>query len=120
MSAAVARREVRDGAAAIADATGDAPRLFRPPHGRSRNAMADQARIEAQRLVLWSLSAVDWGPLGHERGIARRLDRAAAGDILLLHDGRNRRNHPEETLRVLPGFLSRIACRSLVPSLLPA
>jgi peptidoglycan/xylan/chitin deacetylase (PgdA/CDA1 family) len=120
MSTAVARGEVRDGAAAIADAIGEPPRLFRPPFGRMRAVMTEEARTGGQRPVLWSLSAIDWGPLGREQGIARRLDRVATGDVVLMHDGRNRRNCPEETLRVLPGFLSRLDSRGLVPALLPA
>src|SRR5690606_11477594 len=39
-----ARSEVRDGAAAIADITGQAPVDFRPPHGRLRRCMLDEAR----------------------------------------------------------------------------
>ena len=118
MSAAVARLEVRNGTLVIAEATGEPPRLFRPPHGRLRRAMAEQARADGQRLVLWSRSAIDWGPFGHARAISKRLDHVATGDIVLLHDGRNRHNRPEEMLRVLPGFLSRLARRGLVPALL--
>jgi peptidoglycan/xylan/chitin deacetylase (PgdA/CDA1 family) len=117
MPASAARREVRDGPAAIADATGKAPRLFRPPHGRVRRAMTDEARTGGQRLMLWSLSAIDWGPFGRESSISTRLGAVAAGDIVLMHDGRHRINHPEATLRVLPGFLAHLVERGLVPSL---
>ena len=118
MSTARARREVRDGAESIAQALGEAPRWFRPPHGRLRHAMADEAQNGGQRVVLWSLSAIDWGPLGRVERIAARLDHVDAGDIVLMHDSRNRHNHPEETLRALPAFLGRLRGRGLVPCLL--
>ena len=118
MSTARARREVRDGAESIAQALGQAPRWFRPPHGRLRQAMADEAQNGGQRVVLWTLSAVDWGPLGCAERIAARLDHVDGGDIVLMHDGRNRHNRPEESLRVLPAFLRGIRGRGLVPCLL--
>lgn len=113
MRSRAARQEVRDGAAAIADVVGRAPKFFRPPHGRLRQCMIDEAEAGAQRVALWSLSAVDWGPLGHARAIAARLEKAAAGDIVLMHDGARGINRPDELERVLPAFLERIAREKL-------
>lgn len=120
MSATRARREVRDGAEVIAQVLGERPSRFRPPHGRLRPAMVDEAQDGGQRIVLWSLSAIDWGPLGRAEQIGVRLDRVEAGDIVLMHDGRHRHNRPDETARVLPAFLARLRNRGLVPSVLPS
>jgi len=106
MSASAARKEVRDGAAAIADILGRAPKLFRPPHGRLRRCMIEEAECGGQALMLWNRSALDWGPLGSARGIARRLRAVQAGDIVLMHDGGRGINRPEELVKVLPQFLS--------------
>jgi len=114
-----ARKEVHDGAAAIADIIGRAPKFFRPPHGRLRRCMIEEAERGGQTLVLWNHSAVDWGPLGSARGVAHRLSAAQAGDIVLMHDGGRGINHPEELVKVLPEFLSNLSRRGLVPSLLP-
>lgn len=118
MTEAAARREVRDGAAAIADTTGRAPVAYRPPHGRLRACMVDEARQCGQRTVLWSLSAVDWGPLASEAGIAARLGAVVAGDIVLMHDARSRFNRPDLLVRALPGLLADLAARDLRPDLL--
>ena len=117
--ASTAREEVRDGAAAIADLIGRAPKFFRPPHGRLRRCMIEEAERGGQTLVLWNRSAVDWGPLGSARRIVHRLSAAQAGDIVLMHDGGRGINHPEELVKVLPEFLSNLSRRGLVPSLLP-
>jgi len=117
--ASTAREEVRDGAAAIADLIGRAPKFFRPPHGRLRRCMIEEAERGGQTLVLWNRSAVDWGPLGSARRIAHRLSAAQAGDIVLMHDGGRGINRPEELVKVLPEFLSNLSRRGLVPSLLP-
>lgn len=114
-----ARKEVHDGATAIADIIGRAPNFFRPPHGRLRRCMIEEAERGGQTLVLWNHSAVDWGPLGSARRVAHRLSAAQAGDIVLMHDGGRGINHPEELVKVLPEFLSNLSRRGLVPRLLP-
>lgn len=113
MSTAAARRQVIDGANAIADVLGRAPRFYRPPHGRNRRCMTEAARECGETSVHWDLSAVDWGWLGTADRIAQRLGRVCAGNIVLMHDGANRHNHPEELLRVLPRFLEELPGRNL-------
>ena len=117
---ATARKEVQDGAAAIAGIVGRVPKLFRPPHGRLRRCMIEEADRGGQALVLWNRSAVDWGPRGSARGIARRLSEAVKDDIILMHDGRPGINHPGELVKALPEFLSSLNQRGLVPSLFPS
>ncbi|MEX0958638.1 MAG: polysaccharide deacetylase family protein [Burkholderiales bacterium] len=116
MRSRTAQMEVRDGAAAISDIVGRAPKFFRPPHGRLRQCMIDEAEAGGQRVALWSLSAVDWGPLARTGGIAARLGRTNAGDIVLMHDGARSINHPEELIRVLPDFLDTLVQRRLRPA----
>jgi hypothetical protein len=57
---------------------------------------------------------MDWGPFAREKRVARRLGRARAGDIVLLHDGRNQHNHPETVVDVLPALLVSLSRRGLV------
>lgn len=113
MSARVARSQVRDGALALTDILGYPPRLYRPPHGRSRTCMIEEAARCGETPVGWSLSAIDWGPGGISRRIAARLRRIGAGDIVLMHDGRNLRNRPDQLLRVLPTVLDELRLRHL-------
>src|SRR5262245_774024 len=101
MLPARAREEVAAGAAAIADIVGAAPRFYRPPHGRLRRCMIDQAERTGQSVVLWDRSAVDWGPLGSVNGIHERLSAVGAGEIVLMHDGRNKHNRPDQLTQVL-------------------
>ena len=55
--------------------------------------------------MLWDVSAIDWGPLGKAPRIAQRLARIEPNDIVLMHDGRNEHNRPDELLKVLPQLL---------------
>ncbi len=113
MSARVARLQVRDGALALGDILGYPPRLYRPPHGRGRACMIEEAVRCGETPIGWHLSAIDWGAFGTSRRIAARLRRIKPGDIVLMHDGRNRHNRPEQLLQVLPTLLDELRLRCL-------
>jgi peptidoglycan-N-acetylglucosamine deacetylase len=115
-----ARIEVRRTSEAIAAVTGSEPRWFRPPHGRLTRPMLEQASSASMRTVLWSRSAVDWGPLGTGRRVASRLQTIRAGDIVLMHDAPRHRNHPEVTLALLPGLIEHLHRQGLVVRTLDA
>ncbi len=106
--AADARRDLATGAAVLTALMGRPPRYYRPPHGRLRACLQAEARAHGQRIVLWTRSGVDWGPFATPAAVARRLRSVGTGDIVLLHDGRNRHNRPEVTLQVLPALLERL------------
>ena len=57
MSSKSARAQVRDGAQALSDVIGAAPRFYRPPHGRYRACMTDEAQRCGEKVVLWYTSA---------------------------------------------------------------
>lgn len=97
----------------LEDLAGRKLRWFRPPFGRLTPGLTQEATRLGLTTVLWSRSAIDWGPLGTRRGIARRLNRARAQDILLLHDAPRRHNRPDRMLAVLPDFLSRLQDRNI-------
>lgn len=120
MGARRARREVQDGAKALADTLGESVKYFRPPHGRVRPCMTEAAADLGQELVLWDVSAIDWGIFGHRAEIARRLQRVGHGDIVLMHDGRNGRNRTDELVAALPAFLADLSRRDLAARTLSA
>lgn len=108
-----AKQEVTQANCVIKNITGFTPRWFRPPFGRLRTAMRMQAHIEQMTTILWSHSIIDWGVLGTEAGVARRLAKIEPGDIVLMHDGRPQHNHPDITARCLPRFLQSLADKSI-------
>ena len=109
-----ARQEVIRTTAIIEGITGKAPRWFRPPFGRLRNAMRKQAQRDTMATVLWSHSIIDWGPLGTEYGISKRLQRIEPNDIVLMHDGKREHNHPDMIIQCLPGFLQSLKDSHLI------
>lgn len=120
MSQRTARAQVREGAKAISDVLGVEPTFYRPPHGRERACMNDEAHRCGEQVVLWNVSAIDWGPLGAADGIEKRLDTVKGGDIVLMHDGQNKHNRPDQLLQILPLFLRKLSDRGLRAALLPS
>lgn len=101
-SPAETRRQLRDCSAAIADATGKMPALFRPPFGGRLPWTLTIARELGLTPVMWSVTGFDWSPTtgaAIERKVLRQVARheaqqqsagrggAGRGDIILLHDG---------------------------------
>jgi hypothetical protein len=82
--------------------------------------MTDEARLYGERMVMWDRSAIDWGWLGTAPRIAERLARVRAGDVVLMHDGQNRHNRPDQLLQVLPEFLRELTRRGLRSVACPA
>lgn len=108
-----ARAEVSDAFKLIADIGGEAPRLFRPPYGRRRRCMLDEAESLGMETLFWDRSAIDWGWLANEDGISARLGKVQPGQILLCHDAPRSVNRPDLTLSVLPAFIGDCRERQL-------
>jgi peptidoglycan-N-acetylglucosamine deacetylase len=84
-------RQLRDdlarAVAAIGEATGRTPRLYRAPYGIFSGSSLAIARRNGWRPFLWTRWGRDWEPHATRSSIAGRLLRGLrAGDVLLLHD----------------------------------
>ena len=67
--------------------------------------MEDAAAALGQSTVMWTRSAVDWGPLARPSAIARRLGHVRDGEIVLMHDAARGINRPDRLLAALPDCL---------------
>ena len=108
-------RQLREADAAVADAVGLRPALFRPPMGIKQLHTMRAARKRGQTVVGWTRRAWD-GSATTAGEILARLAPAAAGEILLLHDGiepsaPNR--DPRPTLEALPELIRRLKGKGL-------
>jgi peptidoglycan/xylan/chitin deacetylase (PgdA/CDA1 family) len=73
--------------AAIAEATGVEPKLYRPPYGVFTSGALEHVRARGLRPLLWSAWGRDWERTATPARIARRVTRSLApGDVVLLHD----------------------------------
>lgn len=73
--------------AAIEDAAGRAPTLYRPPYGVFSSGALALVRERGLRPLLWSRWGRDWERRASASSIARRVTHdLAPGDVVLLHD----------------------------------
>jgi peptidoglycan/xylan/chitin deacetylase (PgdA/CDA1 family) len=71
----------------IAEATGQVPRFFRPPHGEFSTAALVSARRLGLTPVLWSCYGLDWRPTATVESILARMRPGLnGGATVLLHD----------------------------------
>lgn len=105
---ATIRQQLSTTSAAIAQATGVAPRLVRPPDGATN---ATVSSIEAQLglvQVLWTLDTEDWQHPGVAAMVNTVLTHARNGSIILMHDGGGDRS---QTVQALPQIISELEQR---------
>lgn len=91
----------------IAGVTGAPARYFRPPMGFKSPPVFAAARGAGLRVVTWTRRTLD-GVVADPARIAARGAAARAGDILLLHDGKDQasRRDPGVTVAALPRILA--------------
>lgn len=108
--------------AAIADATGVAPVLYRPPYGILTLAGLGEARRRGWRTFLWRRWGRDWAARATPASIAALLTEGVeAGDVLLLHDA-DHYSAPgswRRTVDALPAVFAALEARGLATTTLP-
>lgn len=99
-------REIERGEQVLAKMTGRPLQLIRPPRGLFNKRIKKELLKRGYTIVLWSVSAADWGPLG-KRGVVWRVKHfAVPGAVVLFHDGgalvKNHGGNREATVYALP------------------
>lgn len=91
---------------AITAATGQAPRLIRPPYG-AVNASIVNSMFESYGLtsVLWDVDTRDWQHPGVDVVVSRAVGNARSGSIILVHDIH------ASTLAALEGIVTGLQAR---------
>lgn len=108
------RDQIRRTDEAIEDTIGRAPAFFRPPLGHKSPSMRLPVIEHAKTPIGWTRRAFDTLPLSPET-IVRRLSVASAGDVLILHDGREPRSRrsPASTVAAITPLITAIHSRGL-------
>jgi peptidoglycan/xylan/chitin deacetylase (PgdA/CDA1 family) len=110
------REDIRRARAAIEDAAGVSPRLYRPPYGVLNASALRIARQMGWRTLLWTHWGRDWEARATPESIAARLtDGAGEGSVLLLHDADDygAAGSWRRTVLALPRVLDTMAQRGL-------
>lgn len=82
-----AHDEIADCEAALHEAIGPTPRLFRPPHGGRHPGTLRTVSRMGYVTVMWSVSSYDWSANSPAQIVNRVSQGIRGGDVILLHDG---------------------------------
>jgi endo-1,4-beta-xylanase len=91
---------------ALQQATGQTPRLFRPPYGETNSTVRS---IEGQlglTEVLWSVDSQDWNGASTSQ-IVQAASQLRPGGVILMHDGY------QTTINAIPQIAANLASRGL-------
>jgi peptidoglycan/xylan/chitin deacetylase (PgdA/CDA1 family) len=105
--------------AAIEQAIGQRPAMFRPPMGHKGPHMMAAARRRGQAVIAWTHRAVDGVRTTPQRILERLAPRTRGGDILLLHDGLEPhafKRDPSATIAAITPLILRLRDRGLEPA----
>jgi len=105
------RQEVGRAQAALSDISGVAPAFFRAPMGLRSPLLDPVLASTVLHFTSWTRRALDGVDGDPGRALRRLTSGLAAGDILLMHDGRCARTRSQEAvvLHILPGLLRALA-----------
>jgi peptidoglycan/xylan/chitin deacetylase (PgdA/CDA1 family) len=109
------RDEIQQCGAAIQDAAGVTPTLYRAPHGFKNPALGDVLRELGMTAVGWQIRGFD-AVDGDAARIARRIvDGARPGGVIAMHDGSGLQGTPDRsaTLEALPVIIDGLRARGL-------
>ena len=110
--------DLRRAHALIAETTGHAPTVYRPPYGVFSPAGLQIARRQGWEPMLWSKWGTDWRKFISPRTIAQRVTTGVVGgDVLLLHDADHysAKDSHLRTAAALPLVLDELERRNLRP-----
>jgi peptidoglycan/xylan/chitin deacetylase (PgdA/CDA1 family) len=97
--------EIERAHAVVAELTGRAPRLFRPPWGHVNAAMFGALRRCGERCVLWSIQPEGLRPRDPDRQVEHVLARGHPGAIVDLHDADGVPGAPARLAAALPAMI---------------
>jgi len=96
------REELGRTQAAIADLTGSAPRVFRPPFGDYSNSLITEASALGLSTIQWSIDSLDWKNPTPREIIDRVMGRMKPGAIVLFHNAAE--NTPPALAQIIPAL----------------
>lgn len=88
--------------------TGIKPRIFRPPQGRTPDALLSVSERLGYDVILWSIDTLDWSHNPADNICASVKNNLVGGDIILMHDYISGKNTTCDALRrLIPELLSQ-------------
>ena len=106
-------KEIEKTSELILKTTGARTRLFRPPLGVATPWLKRYLKAHHYQTILWDINSYDWTeiPAPSIEGIV--LKKTRPGAVILLHDGKNSKQHHDrsQTVQALPAIIKALKQR---------
>ncbi len=99
------RAEIERADAAIKNAAGVTPVLFRPPEGAYSENVVNNARELGKNTILWTVDTLDWAKSPRDAIVENVKSNVTSGSIILFHDYTNKNTHTAAALEILIPYL---------------
>ncbi|MFC4591003.1 polysaccharide deacetylase family protein [Sphaerisporangium corydalis] len=106
MSSSQIQSELQQTQATIQQATGTAPRLFRPPYGETNATLRSVEQQLGLTEIIWDVDSQDWNGASTS-AIVQAAGRLQNGQIILMHD------QYATTLQAIPQIAANLSSRNL-------
>ncbi|MFB9601097.1 polysaccharide deacetylase family protein, partial [Saccharothrix longispora] len=106
LSQAQMTSEISQTQQALQQATGEAPKLFRPPYGETNATLKSVQAQFGLTEVLWSVDSQDWNGAS-TAAIVQAASTLQNGGVILMHDGY------QTTVNAIPQIAANLASRGL-------
>jgi hypothetical protein len=111
MSSSQMQSELQRTQQAIQQATGTAPRLFRPPYGETNATLRSVEQQLGLTEVLWDVDSQDWNGAS-TASIVAAAGRLQNGQVILMHD------NISNTIAAIPQIAANLSNRNLCPGMI--
>ncbi|QFU86386.1 Endo-1,4-beta-xylanase A precursor [Amycolatopsis sp. YIM 10] len=91
---------------ALQQATGETPKLFRPPYGETNSTLKSVEQQLGLTEVLWNVDSQDWNGASTSQ-IVQAANQLQPGGVILMHDGY------QSTINAIPQIAAGLASRNL-------
>ena len=96
---------------AIRSATGQTPRLFRPPFGETNATLRSVESSLGLREIIWDVDSQDWNGAS-TAAIVSAAGRLTNGQVILMHDG------IQNTINAISQIMANLNSRNLCPGMI--
>jgi peptidoglycan/xylan/chitin deacetylase (PgdA/CDA1 family) len=106
MSSAQITAELSQTQQVLQQATGQTPRLFRPPYGETNSTLRSIEGQQGLTEVLWTVDSQDWNGASTSQ-IVQAAGQLQNGGVILMHDGY------QTTINAIPQIVANLTSRGL-------
>lgn len=79
------KNQLTNSESAIFKVVGKKPAIFRPPYGAVNDQVIESAKLNGDKIIIWSIDTLDWSQKEKTNIIKNVINNVRSGEIILMH-----------------------------------